>query len=609
MPFGAEPIAGGTRFRLWAPDVRRVALRIEGPGVVRELEMVAGADGWFEVLAAGAGAGTRYRFTVDEGAPVPDPASRFQPEGPDGPSEVIDAGAHVWRDGAWRGRPWEETVLYELHVGTFTRGGRYADALDGLDELASLGVTALELMPLAECPGSRNWGYDGTHPFAPESAYGRPEELKRLVEAAHARGLAVFVDVVYNHFGPEGNALGRFASPFFTQRHRTPWGAAIDFEGPRSGPVRDFFVHNALYWLEEYAVDGLRIDAVHAIHDASRPDVLEELATRVRTTLGADRRVHLVLENDRNEAHRLARERDGRPRTFTAQWNDDWHHAVHVLLTGETGGYYEDYADDPIGRLGRALAEGFAYQGDPSAHRGGAARGEASAGLPPLAFVNFLQNHDQIGNRAFGERLAALAPLEALRAAAALLLLSPAVPLLFMGEEWGATQPFPFFCDFGPGLAEAVREGRRREFAAFPAFRDPASRARIPDPGARETFESAVLDRTRASQSPHAGLRALYAALLATRRDEIVPLLRGASGGGGFERLGDRALRVVWGLAGSARLVLRANLGPEAWRGAAAAEAGRALFEVPEGAAGAAREGRLPPWSVVFWLAGGGRAA
>jgi malto-oligosyltrehalose trehalohydrolase len=610
MPFGAEACDEGTRFRLWAPDAGRVALRLEGPGALREVELARAADGWFEETVAGVGAGMRYRFAIDGATLVPDPASRFQPEGPHGPSEVVDPALHAWSDGDWQGLAWEEVVLYELHVGAFTRGGRYSDLRGALDELVSLGVTALELMPLAECPGARNWGYDGTHPFAPESAYGRPEDLKRLIEAAHARGLAVFLDVVYNHFGPEGNLLATFASPFFTQRHHTPWGAAIDFEGPHSRMVRDFFIHNALYWLEEYGLDGLRLDAVHAIHDASRPDLLEELATTVRRRFEGGRRVHLVLENDDNAAHRLAREADGRPRSYTAQWNDVWHHAMHVLLAGETGGYYGDYADDPVGRLGRALAEGFVYQGEASAHRGGALRGEPSAALPPVAFVNFLQNHDQIGNRAFGERLAALAPEAALRAAAALLLLAPGVPMLFMGEEWGAPEPFPFFCDFGPELSEAVREGRRREFEAFPAFRDPAARERIPDPGAAATFEAALLDRSRAAEPPHAALRSLHAALIATRRREIVPLLRAAPGGGArFERLGERALRVVWTLGGDATLALRANLAATPSPAAPALEPGRVLFELPDGAALRARDGSLPPWSAVFWLAGAGGAS
>jgi malto-oligosyltrehalose trehalohydrolase len=330
----------------------------------------------------------------------------------------------------------------------------------------------------------------------------------------------------------------------------------------------------------------------------------------VRRRFEGGRRVHLVLENDDNAAHRLAREADGRPRSYTAQWNDDWHHAMHVLLAGETGGYYGDYADDPVGRLGRALAEGFVYQGEASAHRGGALRGEPSAALPPVAFVNFLQNHDQIGNRAFGERLAALAPEAALRAAAALLLLAPGVPMLFMGEEWGAPEPFPFFCDFGPELSEAVREGRRREFEAFPAFRDPAARERIPDPGAAATFEAALLDRSRAAEPPHAALRSLHAALIATRRREIVPLLRAAPGGGArFERLGERALRVVWTLGGDATLALRANLAATPSPAAPALEPGRVLFELPDGAALRARDGSLPPWSAVFWLAGAGGAS
>jgi malto-oligosyltrehalose trehalohydrolase len=491
-------------------------------------------------------------------------------------------------------------VVQEIHVGTFAAGGRYADVVEALDELAALGVTAIELMPIAECPGAHNWGYDGVLPFAPECAYGRPEDLKRLVAAAHARRLCVFLDVVYNHFGPEGNYLGHYASPFFTERYRTPWGAAIDFETAR--PVRDYFIHNALYWLEEYRMDGLRIDAVHAIRDASRPDVLEELAARVRERFEGEREVHLVLENDRNEARRLVREADGRPRSYTAQWNDDVHHALHVLLTDERDGYYKDYADDPVRHLGRALAEGFAYQGEPSVHRRGAPRGEPSGGLPPTAFVSYLQNHDQIGNRACGDRLSLLVSPEALRAAASVLLLAPAVPLLFMGEEWGAPEPFPFFADFGAELAEAVRAGRLREHAAFVGFADAAVRARIPDPCVAETFRSAVLDRRRAAASPHAEQLAFHRALLARRHADIVPLLRGAAVGGRFDRLGERALRVVWRLGNDARLVLVTQLGPEAWRGATLLDEGRLLWETPDGAAHSARDGRLPAWSAVWWL-------
>ncbi len=309
------------------------------------------------------GPGSRYRFRIDGDLLVPDPASRFQPESVDGPSEVIDPRAFEWADQGWRGRAWEEAILYELHVGAFTERGDFAGVAQRLDHLVALGVTAVELMPVAECPGEFNWGYDGVYPFAPERCYGRPEDLKALVEAAHARGLMLLLDVVYNHFGPQGNHLPRYAEPFFTKRHRTPWGAAIDFEGEQSRTVRDFFIHNALYWLEEYHFDGLRLDAVHAIHDSSKPDILTELAEAVHERLG-HREVHLVLENDRNEARRLERDAQGRAPLYSAQWNDDIHHTLHVLLTGERKGYYADYAERPIRQLGRCLATGFAYQGE-----------------------------------------------------------------------------------------------------------------------------------------------------------------------------------------------------------------------------------------------------
>ena len=313
MPFGAAVDGGGTRFRLWAPDARAVALRLEGAAPAREFAMTPEPDGWFAMRAEGVGAGARYRFRIDGDALVPDPASRCQPDGVHGPSEVVDPGAYPWRDARWRGRPWEQAVLYEFHVGTGTPGGRFLDAVSRLDDLVALGVTGLSLMPLAECPGARNWGYDGVYPFAPASAYGRPEGLKRLIDEAHERGLMVLLDVVYNHFGPEGNYLGQYASSFFTDRHETPWGAAIDFESPSSRPVREFVVHNALYWLEEYGFDGLRLDAVHAIHDASRPDVLAELARRVHEHFEDEREVHLLLENDCNEARRLTRGYDVSP--------------------------------------------------------------------------------------------------------------------------------------------------------------------------------------------------------------------------------------------------------------------------------------------------------
>src|SRR5947209_666324 len=359
LPCGGGLPADGVRFRLWAPRAHKVELLLAAPPAPA-LPMVAEPEGWFSLTTEKAGAGSRYRYSVD-GAPYPDPASRYQPDSVHGASEVIDAAAYEWRDTGWHGRPWHELVIYELHLGAFSERGDFTGAIAHPRHLVELGVTAIELMPIAECPGRRNWGYDGVQWFAPTARYGRPEELKALIDACHARGIAILLDVVYNHFGPEGNYLHAIAPDFFTERHHTPWGAAINYDAPRSRPVRDCVLHNALYWLKEFHLDGLRLDAVHAILDENAPDILTELAETVRRHI-TDRPVHLVLENDRNEARRLARD-------YAAQWNDDLHHALHVLLTGETRGYYGDYAERPIEQLGRALATGFAYQGEPSEHR------------------------------------------------------------------------------------------------------------------------------------------------------------------------------------------------------------------------------------------------
>jgi malto-oligosyltrehalose trehalohydrolase len=470
MPFGAEVLAqGGVRFRLWAPAARKIELLIAG----RMIALEPSGEGWFEHVDAQAGPGTLYRYRVDGELLVPDPASRFQPRDVDGPSEVIAPRSYRWSDHAWNGRPWNEAVIYELHVGTFTAEGTYAGAAKKLSTLKDLGITALELMPLADFAGRRNWGYDGVLPYAPDSAYGRPEDLKALVDAAHAAGLMVFLDVVYNHFGPKGNYLPRYAPQFFTERYRTPWGAAIDYANPT---VREFFLHNVLYWLEEYRFDGLRFDAVHAIIDPSPCHILEEIC--VRAPAGK----HLVLENDANQAGLIG------PGRYTAQWNDDSHHAYHVLATGESDGYYAAYADCPAKHLARSLAEGFAYQGEVSPFTR-EPRGEPSAHLPPACFVDFLQNHDQIGNRAFGERLASLSRERELKALSAIHLLAPSPPLIFMGEEWGSRQPFLFFCDFDGELGEAVRKGRREEFSRFAGFSDA-----VPDPLAESTFRQCVLD-------------------------------------------------------------------------------------------------------------------
>ncbi|HZR70230.1 MAG TPA: malto-oligosyltrehalose trehalohydrolase [Burkholderiales bacterium] len=591
MPFGASPVdGGGARFRLWAPAAKTVELCLGD----ETLAMDRAGDGWFETTRP-ARAGARYRYRIDRDLLVPDPASRFNPDDVHAPSELVDPLAYEWRDGAWRGRPWEEAVIYELHVGTFSPEGTYAGVERRLDALAGLGVTAVELMPLADFPGARGWGYDGVLPYAPDSAYGRPEDLKRLVDGAHARGLMMFLDVVYNHFGPDGNYLHAYARQFFTERYATPWGAAIDFEDER--PVREFFVQNALYWLEEYRFDGLRFDAVHAIHDASRPDIVEEIADRVRSGPGREREIHLVLENDANRARYLARGPDGRPRRYTAQWNDDAHHAFHVLLTGESDGYYSDYADKPAARLARCLAQGFAYQGEPSAFRDGETRGEPSAHLPPTAFVSFIQNHDQVGNRALGERISRLASEAALEVAMTVLLLAPSPPMLFMGDEFAAATPFLFFCDFSGDLARAVTEGRRREFAGFEKFRDPAAADPIPDPGDPGTFERSKLDWASLSREPHASFLATVRRLLELRRREIVPLVSGIRGGSASTlEIGARAIEVRWP-SGAAELVLLANLGdaPEPLR---EPPAGRLIHATHADARGT----RLPAWSASWWL-------
>jgi maltooligosyltrehalose trehalohydrolase len=592
MTFGAQILENGAvRFRVWAPDHASIGLALEGVPAPLPLEREAG--GWHGLVTDAARAGSRYRFVLPDGLRVPDPASRHQPEDVHGPSEVIDPTAHAWRDGDWGGRPWHEAVLYELHIGTFTPAGTFRSAIERLDHLAALGVTALQIMPVADFPGRRNWGYDGVLPFAPDAAYGRPEDFKALIEAAHARGLMVLLDVVYNHFGPDGNYLHAIAPSFFTDRHQTPWGAAINFDGPDSAPVRAFFIENALYWLIEFHLDGLRLDAVHAIRDDSPVHILDELAAAVRRSL-PDRHVHLVLENEDNHAHRLDRAADGTARRYTAQWNDDMHHVLHVAATGEGDGYYADYLGDTA-KLARALAEGFAFQGEVMPYRGHP-RGETSAHLPPVAFIAFAQNHDQIGNRAFGERLSALAAPEAVRACAAVLLLSPQIPMLFMGEEWTARQPFLFFCDFGAELAQTVREGRRAEFARFPAFADPQRRARIPDPLAAETVAASTLRWADIEAAPHAEALAWHRRILALRHAEIVPRLQRIRRGGSARVIGDGAVTVAWTIGGGGTLELDANLSPHPVAGFAPPR-GRVLWQ--EGATDASS---FAPWSVRWTL-------
>jgi maltooligosyltrehalose trehalohydrolase len=540
LPFGASVIdATRTRFRLWAPGQRDISIQVENG---ERIAMRRGGSGWFEAEAP-CGAGTRYRYVLESGMAVPDPAARAQADDVHGSSLVVDPRAYRWDTADWRGRPWNETVLYELHTGLL---GGFAGVQRKLSSLADLGITAIELMPINDFPGGRNWGYDGVLPFAPDRAYGSPDDLKGLIDAAHRRGLMIFLDVVYNHFGPDGNYLGDYAPQFFRDDVATPWGPALDF---RRAEVRRFFTENALYWLMEYRFDGLRFDAVHAITES---DWLDEMAGDVRATVEKGRHVHLVLEHDGNVADHLRRD-------FDAQWNDDGHHVLHAMLTGESEGYYGDYADRSAERLARSLAEGFIYQGEASAHRNGAPRGTPSADLPPTSFVLFLQNHDQIGNRAFGDRLTARVDPRALEAAIALQCLCPQIPLVFMGEEQASTSPFQFFTDHHGELAEAVREGRRKEFAGFAAFSDPAQRARIPDPNAAETF---ARSRPEPDGEKQVAREALYRELLALRREYLVPRLAGARAIGA-EAIGPSAVLAQWRLGDGATWSLATNLGTE----------------------------------------------
>ncbi|KMQ80352.1 Malto-oligosyltrehalose trehalohydrolase [Candidatus Burkholderia pumila] len=594
LPFGAH-LTGSkgesscTHFRFWAPSRDKVQVELQRtPGAEPELvDMQAAGDGWFEA-EADAGAGTLYLYRLDEELAVPDPASRFQPKDVHGPSEVVDPRAFHWTHTDWHGRPWEETVLYELHVGAM-RG--YAGVTARLPELAQLGVTAIELMPLNDFSGTRNWGYDGVLPYAPDSAYGHPDELKKLIDAAHGLGLMVFLDVVYNHFGPDGNYLSTYAKTFFREGVNTPWGPAIDFERPQ---VRDFFFDNALYWLNEYRFDGLRLDAVQAIND---DEWLRELAQRIRSSVETGRHVHLVLENEHNTANLLETH-------FEAQWSDDSHNTLHVLLTGEDESYYGAYSDKPVEKLARLLAEGFVYQGDPSPIHDGKPRGEKSSHLPPTCFIMFLQNHDQVGNRAMGDRLRSLTSDDALRAATGLLLLSPQIPLLFMEEQYGSKQPFLFFTDYHDELADAVREGRRKEFAKFSAFTDEKRRAQIPDPNSVKTFEmsSSRIDETKQDEEDRLDWLRFYRSALTVRAKLIAPRLKDAKALGA-QVIGDKAVVARWKLGNSETLGIALNLDdkPVALKNQ---PQGKVVFETPSRAQDGALKGEFGAHAFVAWITG-----
>jgi maltooligosyltrehalose trehalohydrolase len=601
MPFGCalEP-QGGARFRLWAPSSATVTLELWRPGSGEPTRhLMQSLHGWHEIHVPEAGEGASYRFVVKtrhaHDLAVPDPASRSNPQGVHGASLIVDPKSYAWQSSEWRGRSWPDAVLYELHIGTFTPQGTFAAARERLADLKLLGITALQIMPLAAFPGERNWGYDGVLQFAPAPCYGSPSDLKAFIDGAHALGMMVLLDVVYNHFGPEGNYLHAYCPEFFNSAHRTPWGAAINFDGEGSRTVRDFFVHNALYWIEEYRFDGLRLDAIHAMRDRSHPDIVAEIAAAIRAGPGVSRQVHLILENNGNHARYLERDAQGEPRIATAQWDDDVHHALHVLLSGEADGYFADYAAEPLKMLGRSLAEGFAYQGERSTFRD-RLRGEPSARLPPAAFVSFLQNHDMIGNRALGDRLQAFGDSRLIPAAYACLLLSPQIPMLFMGEEFAASTPFLFFCDFGPELALSVANGRRHEFKRFAAFSSEAAVARIPDPNAEASFSTSKLNWQERHASPHRERLEFMRELLALRRRYLAPHLSSRMHAGKFTIV-NGVLRLEWRLADDRTWCLMAHFGKHAAY-AALPDTGTTVFSMGLAAA-AASQARLEPGAAI----------
>jgi maltooligosyltrehalose trehalohydrolase len=550
---GAWVCEWGVVFNLWAPSAKSVELIEVGQPPRR---MPKDRYGWYQTVSQTAHAGTRYQFLIDGKLRVPDPASHFQPEDVSQPSEVIALEQLRDRD-IFPGRPWSEAVIYELHVGTFSDSGTFAGVEARLPYLRDLGITAIELMPLNDVPGRRNWGYDGVLLNAPNAHYGRPEDLKRLIRSAHALDIMVYLDVVYNHFGPHLNYLHTYAESFFTQRHHTGWGPALNLDDEGGAFVRQFLIENALMWVRDYGFDGLRFDAVHALKDDSNQHFLFELATSIREQT-KDRHIHLMLENEANQARYLDRS-GGRTAYFDAQWGDDFHNALHVLLTGETEGYYAAFANNPLSHLARSLTEGFAFQGEtfPIHNK---PRGERSAHLPPEATIFFAQNHDQIGNRAFGERLSSLVSVDKLKQAMALVALSPHVPLLFMGEESATTTPFLFFCDWEGELAQGTRDGRRKEFSTFKAFSTPEMRGEIPDPCAHQTFLASCLDWQKLDHEVQSlQFRAFTKNLLRIRSDKIVPMIKEGFVSAEVRLLESAGLDVRWRTAKGLELRILAN--------------------------------------------------
>jgi maltooligosyltrehalose trehalohydrolase len=529
LTIGAEPLAGGVRFRVWAPTADRVEVLVHGVDGEVPHPMTREEGGYHSAMVAGIGAGARYRFRLNGGDAYPDPASRSQPEGVHAPSEVVDPAAYAWRDAGWQGIRAQDLILYELHTGTFSPEGTFAGAVTRLDSLVELGVTAIEVMPIAAFAGDRNWGYDGVNLFAPAASYGGVEGFKRLVDEAHARGLAVVLDVVYNHLGPEGNYIPAITGGrFFTDQRRTPWGDAVNVDGPGSHAVRDFILQNALYWFHEYHVDGLRLDATHAILDDSDPHILRELAIAVRA--GAGRPRLLIAEDERNDRRLVLPPEEG-GFGLDAVWADDLHHQLRRFVAGDQEGYFALYRGT-VEDIATTLRQGWWRTGSQpliGAEESEVPEGTPAEGIPPFRFVHCIQNHDQVGNRALGERLHHEVPLPVYRAASALLLLSPYIPLLWMGQEWAASSPFLYFTDHPDELGRLVTAGRRQEFRHFSSFQDPERRAAIPDPQAPETFLRSRLDWAERGSEPHRGVLALYAELLQLRRTH--PALRVAHRG------------------------------------------------------------------------------
>ena len=553
---GPEILDGnGVRFRLWAPSAQKVDLILDSSA---PLPMEAHEDGWFKLIEPNAKVGSKYKFLINGTLSVPDPASRFQPDDITGASQIVDPRAFDWPDDHWKGRPWHEMVIYELHVGTYTQDGNYSALETKLDHLVELGVTAIELMPVAEFPGMRGWGYDGVLLYAPDYIYGSPNDLKHFVMEAHRRGLMIYLDVVYNHFGPSQNYLHNYAEDFFTDAHHTPWGAAINYENEKSVPVRQFFVDNAMYWLNEYRFDGLRFDAVHQIKDDSEKHFLFELAEEVRRAIPKDRHIHLILENEMNGARYLNRDENQQAVHYDAQWNDDVHHILHVLTTGQTDSYYEDFSQQPINRLGRALTQGFDYQGN-SENCKGQKRGEKSDHLPPTAFISFMQNHDQAGNRALGERACHLMDETKLKLAMTIALINPQIPMLFMGEEWWASTPFLYFGDFDDDLAALVREGRKKEFFHTPQFADEKELAKIPDPNDEKTFNMSKLDWDEITIEYHQQHLTFTKKLLEFRKTHVTPLLAAGWSRSNYEILDQNILVCHWHFKNDQTLSMIAN--------------------------------------------------